>query len=129
MWTYAVYSCASPVAVQESLNTAGIGRTVEVSSCAPVGCTPIRMVYIGQPGEAVRVVTVQAIQHRRFSVHGLVIGAWPSDPGLAERHNRDDLARYTGVPLLGAVPEGAGRLAPEDFRAQAPSWLLPLNRD
>jgi dethiobiotin synthase len=74
-------------------------------------------------------LTVQAIQHRRFSVRGLVIGAWPSDPGLAERHNRDDLARYTGVPVLGAVPDGAGRLAPEDFRAQAPSWIVPLDRD
>jgi dethiobiotin synthetase len=68
-------------------------------------------------------LTVDAIRHRGFFVGGLVIGAWPRDPGLAERHNRDDLAYYTGVPVVGVVPEGAGTLAPEEFRAQAPSWL------
>jgi dethiobiotin synthetase len=52
-----------------------------------------------------------------------VIGRWPAGPGLAERHNRDDLARYTGVPVLGAVPDGAGALPAPAFRARAAGWL------
>jgi dethiobiotin synthetase len=68
-------------------------------------------------------LTVQAIQQRGFTVHGLVIGCWPDDPGPAEQHNRIDLSLYTGVPLLGGIPCGASALDPWDFRNQAPSWL------
>jgi dethiobiotin synthetase len=71
-------------------------------------------------------LTVQAIQQRGFPVIGLVIGAWPAEPGLAERHNREDLPRYTGVPVLGAVPTNASALTPERFREQASSWLPNL---
>jgi len=46
---------------------------------------------------------------------GVVIGAWPAVPGLAECCNLADLPAVTGVPLLGAVPEGAGDLAPAAF--------------
>ena len=68
-------------------------------------------------------LTVWAIQNRGFFVQGIVIGSWPVDPGLAELHNRDDLAFHTGVPVLGAVPEGASALSPSDFQAQAPDWI------
>ena len=53
---------------------------------------------------------------------GLVVGAWPAGPGLAERCNLDDLQRI-GVLVLGMVPEGAGRLHPQVFRSAASSWL------
>jgi dethiobiotin synthase len=72
-------------------------------------------------------LTVWAIQDRGFVVQGIVIGSWPADPGLAELHNRDDLSRHTGVPLLGAVPEGAGLLNPKVFRGQAESWIPYLS--
>ena len=69
-------------------------------------------------------ITVWAIQDRGFPVQGIVIGSWPADPGPAERYNRDeDLASYTGVPLLGAVPEAAAALAPPDFQARASGWI------
>ena len=69
-------------------------------------------------------LTVGAIQDRGFAVQGVVIGSWPADPGLAERHNRDDdLAAHTGVPVLGAVPEGAAALPPADFQARAADWI------
>ncbi|MGX1299519.1 hypothetical protein RKD35_001007 [Streptomyces albogriseolus] len=55
----------------------------------------------------------------------MVIGSWPERPELAERCNLLDLPDVTGVPLLGAVPEGAGRLDPPAFRAAAPQWLAP----
>jgi dethiobiotin synthetase len=69
-------------------------------------------------------LTVGAIQDRGFAVQGVVIGSWPADPGPAERHNRDDdLASHTGVPVLGAVPEGAAALSPADFRTRAAGWI------
>jgi len=69
-------------------------------------------------------LTVGAIRDRGFAVQGIVIGSWPAEPGLADRHNRDDdLASHTGVPVLGAIPEGAGALPPPDFRARAAGWI------
>jgi dethiobiotin synthetase len=69
-------------------------------------------------------LTVRAIRDRGFGVQGIVIGSWPADPGLAERHNRDeDLALHVGVPILGAVPENAPALPPPDFQAQAPGCI------
>lgn len=67
-------------------------------------------------------LTVEALRARGLEPAGLVIGAWPAEPGLAERCNLDDLQRI-GVPVLGMVPEGAGRLDPQVFRSAAPSWL------
>jgi dethiobiotin synthetase len=74
-------------------------------------------------------LTVWAIQQRGFYVQGIVIGSWPNDPGLAELHNRNDLSRHSGVPVLGAIPEGAGSLDPAAFRAQAPDWIPYLSVD
>ncbi len=68
-------------------------------------------------------LTVDAIGRRGFYVRGLVIGRWPRDAGATEEYNRDDLSRYTGVPVLGALPDGAGALAPGEFQVQAPTWL------
>jgi dethiobiotin synthetase len=53
-------------------------------------------------------LTVEALRHRRLTCAGIVIGAWPAAPDLAACENLHDLPAVTGVPLLGAVPEGAG---------------------
>ncbi len=73
-------------------------------------------------------LTVRALRARGIEPAGLVIGSWPAEPDLAERCNRDDLARVSGVPLLGCVPAGAGALDRESFRAAAPGWLQPWIR-
>jgi len=73
-------------------------------------------------------LTVRAIQHRGFTVHGIVIGSWPAEPGPAELYNRHDLASHAGVPVLGAVPEGASALPPPDFQARAPGWIQTDSR-
>ncbi|WP_447644927.1 ATP-dependent dethiobiotin synthetase BioD [Nocardioides zeae] len=73
-------------------------------------------------------LTVGALRARGIEPAGLVIGSWPAEPDLAERCNRDDLARVSGVPLLGCVPAGAGGLDREAFRAAAPTWLQPWIR-
>jgi dethiobiotin synthase len=66
-------------------------------------------------------LTMDALQRRGLAVRGLVVGAWPDSPGLAERCNLDDLQRV--APLLAVLPAGAGRLDRDDFVAAAPGWF------
>ena len=70
-------------------------------------------------------LTSEALRARGLECLGVVVGSMPAEPDLAARCNIDDLPVAAGAPLLGAVPAGAGSLAPEDFRARAASWLAP----
>ncbi|AEW92733.1 MULTISPECIES: dethiobiotin synthase [Streptomycetaceae] len=70
-------------------------------------------------------LTVRELRRRGLSCPGVVIGAWPTHPGLAARCNVADLPEVTGVPLLGAIPEASGTLPPDTFRRTAPDWLAP----
>ncbi|AYG84257.1 ATP-dependent dethiobiotin synthetase BioD [Streptomyces hundungensis] len=70
-------------------------------------------------------LTGEALRARDLVCAGVVVGSWPAEPDLASRCNLVDLPTAAGAPLLGAVPEGAGRLAPADFRARAAGWLAP----
>lgn len=56
-------------------------------------------------------------------VAGVVLGAVPEQPGLAERCNLEDLAAVVGGPLLGALPAGVGDWPAERFTEAAPGWL------
>ncbi|MFE0676477.1 dethiobiotin synthase [Streptomyces sp. NPDC058867] len=68
-------------------------------------------------------LTARELRARRLELRGVVIGSWPDGPDLASRCNVTDLPEVTGAPLLGALPAGAGALAPADFRSRAPGWL------
>ncbi|WP_010540046.1 ATP-dependent dethiobiotin synthetase BioD [Dietzia alimentaria] len=70
-------------------------------------------------------LTVRAIESAGLRCAGIVIGAWPHEPGLAENCNLEDLPRLTGVPVLGRVPCGAGGLSPIEFARRAPGWFRP----
>ncbi|WP_328324101.1 MULTISPECIES: dethiobiotin synthase [unclassified Streptomyces] len=70
-------------------------------------------------------LTAEALRARRLDCAGVVIGSWPAEPGLDARCNLLDLPEVAGAPLVGVVPEGAGRLAPAVFRDRARSWLAP----
>lgn len=70
-------------------------------------------------------LTLEALALRGGRCAGVVIGAWPSDPDLAERTNLHDLAALTGTPLAGAIPVGAAALRSSDFHAQARRSLSP----
>ncbi len=70
-------------------------------------------------------LAAEALRARDLTPLGVVVGSWPQSPDLAARCNLADLTKSSGLPLLGAVPEGAGTFAPELFRASAPSWLDP----
>ena len=66
-------------------------------------------------------LTVDALRARGLTVRGLVVGAWPAEPGLAERCNLEDLQRL--APLLAVIPAGAGTLDRAAFTAGAPGWF------
>jgi dethiobiotin synthetase len=68
-------------------------------------------------------LTAEALAARSVPLLGVVVGAWPVEPGLAETENLVDLPRVSGAPLWGRIPEGAGRLPREQFLAAAPGWF------
>jgi dethiobiotin synthetase len=87
---------------------------------------PVQWIVVARAGLGTlnhSTLTVRAIRDHGFCVQGIVIGSWPADPGPAELYNRDDLASYVGVPVLGAVCEGASALSPSDFQAHALGWI------
>jgi dethiobiotin synthetase len=71
-------------------------------------------------------LTVGAVRRAGHSVAGLVFGDVPAAPGLAEQANVTELARVTGLPVLGIIPGGAGRLPPTRFRAECAGWFGPI---
>jgi dethiobiotin synthetase len=60
-------------------------------------------------------LTVDVLRTRGLGCIGVVIGAWPARPDLAAQCNLADLPAVTGLPLLGALREGAGCLTPGEF--------------
>lgn len=70
-------------------------------------------------------LTLEAVAHRGLELTGLVIGAWPEEPGLAERSNVHDLEMLAARPLLGALPAGLGDRDRADFLATARAGLAP----
>jgi dethiobiotin synthetase len=65
-------------------------------------------------------LTLEALARRGVPA-GVVIGAWPADPQLVHWANLSELVPH----LVGALPEGAGRMDPGVFRRSAPGWLTP----
>ncbi|WP_221350220.1 dethiobiotin synthase [Streptomyces beigongshangae] len=70
-------------------------------------------------------LTARELRLRRLDLLGVVVGSWPHTPDLAARCNLADLPAVAEAPLLGALPEGSGRLEVPDFRARAAGWLAP----
>lgn len=70
-------------------------------------------------------LTCEVLRARGVDCLGVVIGAWPPEPDLAAACNLRDLPRYTGRPLLGRLPDGAGRMARPTFLAAARAGLAP----
>lgn len=68
-------------------------------------------------------LTAEVLRTRNLTCAGIVIGAWPAKPDLAARCNLVDLPAVTGLPLLGLLPAGAGRLTPAEFLTVARQGL------
>lgn len=60
-------------------------------------------------------LTLEALAHRGVSCAGLVIGAWPAEPGVAEVGNREALSAL--APVRAVLPSGAGALSAAEFAA------------
>ncbi|MFG3257647.1 dethiobiotin synthase [Streptomyces sp. NPDC048172] len=70
-------------------------------------------------------LTAEALRARGLTCAGAVVGSLPAAPDLATRCNLAEWPEATGLPLSGAVPEGAGALPPARFQAAAAGWLAP----
>ena len=72
-------------------------------------------------------LTLEAIQDRVLELAGLVIGAWPAEPGLAERCNVIDLRALNRRRFAGAIPAGigVGPTTVKDFTDTVREWLAP----
>lgn len=68
-------------------------------------------------------LTAAALRAAGVHCPGVIVGAWPQTPGTAETCNLDDLPEVTGLPVLGRIPAGSGRLDRSAFAAAAPRWL------
>ncbi len=68
-------------------------------------------------------LTCELLRTRRLPCLGIVIGAWPAQPALAATCNLEDLPCYSGRPLLGWMPEGAGGMTRGAFLAAAAAGL------
>lgn len=71
-------------------------------------------------------LTVEAIERVGLSCAGLVIGAWPHNPGAAETYNRRALERL--APVRAVLPAGSAVLSRQDFaemsrQAFVPGWI------
>lgn len=71
-------------------------------------------------------LTAEALRHRSLRCAGVIIGAWPREPGMAEAANLIDLPSYAMAPLLGAMPMDVGRCTQDEFRAIAHASLSPV---
>lgn len=70
-------------------------------------------------------LTLEVLASRGLDLLGLVVGAWPREPGLAERSHVADLEMLAARPLLGALPAGLADGSPEDLRRAARTGLGP----
>ncbi|CQD14537.1 dithiobiotin synthetase [Mycolicibacterium conceptionense] len=74
-------------------------------------------------------LTLESLAGQGISCAGLVVGAWPENPGVAESGNRESLARL--APVRAVLPAGLGSAGAEEFeRACADAfdrdWLIGL---
>ncbi len=74
-------------------------------------------------------LTLEALAAQSIPCTGLIIGAWPADPGPVELTNREALARM--APLRAVLPAGAAALSKEEFEQMSTSaierdWLVDL---
>jgi dethiobiotin synthetase len=74
-------------------------------------------------------LTLEALAAQRIPCAGLVIGAWPCEPGVAEAGNRHELGRM--APLRAVLPAGAGSMSMGEFESMSraafdPQWVASL---
>ncbi len=71
-------------------------------------------------------LTAEALARRGIPLAGVVVGAYPAEPDLAERTNLEDLPRVTGAPLLGVLLAGLGGADRDALLAAARCGIGPV---
>jgi dethiobiotin synthetase len=74
-------------------------------------------------------LTLEALASHNVWCAGLVVGAWPQQPGVVETGNREVLA--TMAPVRAVLPDGAGAFAATEFASMSsaafdPHWVREL---
>ncbi|MFN3006496.1 dethiobiotin synthase [Mycolicibacterium wolinskyi] len=74
-------------------------------------------------------LTLESLAGQNIPCAGLVIGAWPADPGVAELGNREALGEL--APVRAVLPAGAGSMSADEFTAVSSaafdrSWIESL---
>jgi dethiobiotin synthetase len=74
-------------------------------------------------------LTLEALAAQHIPCAGLVIGAWPREPGVAETGNRDALERMAAVRAV--LPAGVGASSASDFESMSAAafdtqWVTSL---
>jgi dethiobiotin synthetase len=74
-------------------------------------------------------LTLEALAGKGIPCAGLVIGAWPSEPGAVEAENRDALSELAAVRAV--LPAGAGAMSAAEFESMSASafdalWVTSL---
>jgi dethiobiotin synthetase len=74
-------------------------------------------------------LTLEALAAQDIPCAGLVIGAWPREPGVAEEGNLHELERLAAV--RGVLPAGAGAMSAGEFESMSlaafdPEWITSL---
>jgi dethiobiotin synthetase len=74
-------------------------------------------------------LTLEALAAQGIPCAGLVIGAWPHEPGAAEAGNRDALGQLAAVRAV--LPAGAGAMSAAEFESMSGSafdaqWVTSL---
>jgi dethiobiotin synthetase len=74
-------------------------------------------------------LTLEALAAQGISCAGLVIGAWPREPDVAEEGNREALAEL--APVRAVLPAGAGAMSAHEFETMStsafdPAWVASL---
>ena len=110
---------AGGLLVQMGVRPSGAPWTVaDLATTLGVGTLVVARAGLGTLNHTA--LTLEAL-NRRGVPAGVIIGAWPADPELVHWSNLSELVPY----LVGALPEGAGRMDPGVFRRSAPGWLTP----
>jgi dethiobiotin synthetase len=76
-------------------------------------------------------LTMEALAAQAVPCAGLIVGSFPSEPDLAQRLNREDLAVQFKTSVRAVIPEGAARLMPAVFAEMSvalfdPQWVAEL---
>jgi dethiobiotin synthetase len=96
----------------------GEGGWTILDLAAALGATAVVVARAGLGTLNHTALTLDALARREIPAM-VVFGAWPAEPELVHRTNLHDLEG----DLAGAIPEGAGAMAPELFRRESPHWL------